>query len=108
MSNENKYTQEEVEKWIEEVGTKLWNIDMAIEQGIKTDKKIFFHPGIIKTAYAHRNEVWFIDDYILKSNIAYELMILDFYDWFLNRWGDRNFGTTVTHKKCNNYIWKYY
>ena len=87
MSNEEHYTKEEVEKWIDEIGTKLWDVDMAMSKGIETDKKIFFHPGIMRNADEHREEVWFIDDNILKSNVAYELMILDFYDWFLSRFG---------------------
>ena len=85
--SDTEYTKEEVETLIDEIGTKLWNVDEAIEKGIKTDKKIFFHPWIMKSADEHRKEVWFIDDPILKSNVSYELMILDFYDWFLSRFG---------------------
>lgn len=46
---------------------------------------IRFPRGVLRTAKSFRDEMYFIDDYIFKSNLAYHLMLTDIYRWMLNR-----------------------
>ncbi len=60
------------------------NIQQVI--GLK-NLNIQFPKGVIKTADYFRGLLSFIDDKTLKTNIAYNLMLTDFYKWVLNTFG---------------------
>ena len=46
---------------------------------------IKFPRGVIRTAGYFRNRLIFINNYVLKTNLAYHLMLSDVYRWILNR-----------------------
>ncbi|MEM3473710.1 MAG: hypothetical protein QXE05_05675 [Nitrososphaeria archaeon] len=47
--------------------------------------KIDLPKGIFDTADDKRKELVFIENEVIKTNVSYHLMLLDFYEWLLNR-----------------------
>ncbi|MBM4240070.1 MAG: hypothetical protein FJ150_00055 [Euryarchaeota archaeon] len=76
---ENK---EEQEKRISEL---LCKLQECFPNNGKQRTNIEFPRGILRTANDFRNELNFIENKVFKTNLAYHLMLTDFYSWFLNR-----------------------
>jgi hypothetical protein len=65
------------------------NLFQKLEEQIKEYKlekvEVKFPRSVIRTANFFRGRLTFISDEILKTNIAYHLMLIDLYKWILNR-----------------------
>jgi len=75
-----------------QIGGKIDELERLIKEDNIEKVKIPFPCGVIRKADYFRNELYFIDDYTLNTNVAYHLMLGDFYDWLFNRF---NIGLTV-------------
>jgi len=62
--------------------------DLILKNGFYgLDIKIKFPQGVLRKAADIRVWLSFLNDDVLKRNLAYHLMLADFYSWFLNRFG---------------------
>ena len=73
---------DKISKDLKELEELIWkNYQLPI------DAKIDFPQGVLRRAENIRICLPFINDGVLKTNLSYHLMLADFYDWFLNRFG---------------------
>jgi hypothetical protein len=74
---------------IENIVNWISKLFQELENQIKKNKlekvEIDFPKGVIRTADFFRSRLTFISDEVLKTNIAYHLMLSDVYRWILNR-----------------------
>jgi hypothetical protein len=73
---------ENIVNWISKLFQKLEN---QMKENKLEKVEIDFPKGIIRTANYFRSRLTFISDEVLKTNIAYHLMLSDVYRWILNR-----------------------
>jgi hypothetical protein len=76
-------------EYIEYIVNQISNLFQELEYQIEKNKlekvEIDFPKGVIRTADFYRSRLTFISDEVLKTNIAYHLMLSDVYRWILNR-----------------------
>ena len=70
---------------VRKISDDMQNLESLLQaEGIES-VNIRFPRGVIRTADHFRNRLSFVNDYVLKTNIAYHLMLTDVYRWILNR-----------------------
>jgi len=76
---------DKINELVRRISENMQNLEFLLQaEGIKS-VNIRFPRGVIRTADHFRNRLSFINDYVLKTNIAYHLMLTDVYRWILNR-----------------------
>jgi len=70
---------------INEISEKMQNLEDVLRGEENEDIKIGFPAGVLRTAKQIRERLIFTEDETLRRNLAYHLMLCDFYGWFLNR-----------------------
>ena len=72
------------------IGADLQSLEDHLKHNGEKRCKVRFPRGFLRTAQHFRARYWFIRDANLKRNVAYSLILSDFYRWVLNRtdlWG---------------------
>jgi len=67
------------------IGDELQQLEEILQNGVQVNGRIKFPWGVIGTADHYRNILFFVHDYVLRSNLAYTLMLIDVYRWLLDR-----------------------
>lgn len=83
-------TVDNIASLIARIGADLQQLEDHLSKNGDTRCKIRFPRGFLRTAKHFRGRYWFIRDANLKRNVAYSLILSDFYRWILNRtdlWG---------------------
>ncbi len=77
--------KEEIQKLVERISLDFQKLDELLKQDEVENINIRFPRGVIRTADDFRNRLIFVNDYTLKTNLAYHFMLSDVYRWILNR-----------------------
>ena len=70
---------------VRKISDDMQNLESLLQAESIESVNIRFPRGVIRTADHFRNRLSFVNDYVLKTNIAYHLMLTDVYRWILNR-----------------------
>lgn len=68
-----------------EIGRLFYELEVYIKRNDIERVDIRFPRGVLRTAQFFRDDLFFIEDYNFKTNLAYHLMLTDIYRWILNR-----------------------
>ena len=77
--------EESISHLVARIGADLQALEKRITPDEAKKHKVRFPRGVLRTAQNFRSRFWFIRDGNLKRNIAYTLILSDFYRWVLNR-----------------------
>jgi len=75
----------EIQTLIKRISSDLQTLEELLQAGDIERVEIRFPRGIIRRADEFKNRLIFIQGYVLKTNVAYHLMLSDVYRWILNR-----------------------
>ena len=76
---------DELQKVIERVGSDLNDVQRYLGRDDHPSAKIKFPRGYLREAVGFRREIWFVDDEVLRRNLAYAHILSDIYRWLINR-----------------------
>lgn len=76
---------QEIRRLERSIGDDLQGLEKLAKECNVEKTKVNLPTGVFKKAYRIRDELYFINNYILRSNLAYHLMVADFYNWLLER-----------------------
>jgi uncharacterized protein YutE (UPF0331/DUF86 family) len=76
---------EKVDEIVKEIGDKFQLLEEELKkQGIEK-VEIKFPRGFLPKTQSYRSKLSFIEDDTLRRNLSYHLMLIDIYNWILNR-----------------------
>lgn len=75
----------QIRKLVENISTDLQFLEKLLQDNNVQKVNIRFPRKVIRTAEYFRARLVFVNDDILRTNIAYHLMLSDVYRWILNR-----------------------
>jgi len=75
----------EIQSIVNRISDDLQELELLLYVSDTEKININFPRGVIRTAGTFRSKLDFIDNQILRTNIAYHLMLSDVYRWILNR-----------------------
>lgn len=78
-------TDDELEQAVRRVSDDLADIQNYLGQENHPRAKIRFPRGYLREAVGFRRELWYIENDILKRNLAYAHLMSDVFRWLLNR-----------------------
>lgn len=76
---------EKIDEIVKEIGDKFQLLEEELKkQGIEK-VEIKFPRGFLPKTQSYRSKLSFIEDDTLRRNLSYHLMLIDIYNWILNR-----------------------